>query len=223
MTYTRYGIYYLPPAGAFADFGASWVGWDVASGQARAQFDTPNLDRVTTAPRKYGFHATLKPPFRLAEGTSGDDLTDAVATLARTTAPAMSDGLELSALGRFLALTPFGDVAGIQRVAAACVTTLDPFRAAASEQELAKRRAAGLSAAQEAMLLAWGYPYVLDAFRFHITLTDRLPKPEIDLWRGAVAAHLPDMPRPFVLDAICLVAERPDGQFEQVGRYTLDG
>ena len=68
MSFTRYAIYYLPPAGALADFGARWLGWDVRRGAAAVQLDLPGLRDATEAPRKYGFHGTLKPPFRLAEG-----------------------------------------------------------------------------------------------------------------------------------------------------------
>lgn len=223
MTYTRYGIYFLPPPGPLAGFGAAWVGWDVETGQAHPHFDIAGLAGVTTSPRKYGFHATLKPPFRLVEGCDEAGLTAAVAALAQTTPPAAADGLEITALGRFLALTPQGDSSGIGRVASACVTELDAFRAPPSPQELAKRRGPGLTPAQDTMLLRWGYPYVLDAFRFHITLTDRLPKSDIAQWRDRAAAHLPNLPQPFTLNAICLVGERADGQFERIRRFDLLG
>ena len=49
-----------------------------------------------------------------------------------------------------------------------------PFARPPGAAELERRRKAGLSAAQEKMLLRWGYPYVLDEFRFHLTLTGRL-------------------------------------------------
>src|SRR6056297_1726408 len=68
MTYSRFAIYYLPPAGPLAEFGARWLGWDVENGRALRQPDLPGLEGITKAPRKYGFHGTLKPPFRLAQG-----------------------------------------------------------------------------------------------------------------------------------------------------------
>lgn len=223
MTHTRYGIYYLPPPGAFAQFGAAWVGWNVESGRSHAQFDVDGIAGVTKSPRKYGFHATLKPPFRLAEGGDVGQLTSAVETLAKVTPPASTQALTLTRLGRFLALTPVGDASEISRLARACVIEIDTFRAPAAPQELVKRRAAGLNAQQDQMLLRWGYPYVLDAFRFHITLTDRLPKADIDHWSDAVSALLPALPAPFVIDAICLVGERPDQQFELIERFALAG
>ena len=223
MSFTRFSIYYLPPDGALADFGAEWLGWDVARGRSVAQPALPGLDDVTTTPRKYGFHGTLKPPFRLAERRKPDDLAKATATLAAACAPARCEGLHLGRLGRFLALTPVGDTAGIARVAATVVRDLDEFRAPASDAELARRREAGLSPEQEALLAAWGYPYVMGQFRFHLTLTGRLPEAQMQQWCGAVTDHLPALPAPFVMDQIALVGERADGRFELVQRYALTG
>lgn len=223
MSYTRFAIYYLPPEGAFAEFGAAWLGWDALAGRPARQPAVPGLDDITMTPRKYGFHGTLKPPFRLADGTDEDGLKAAVAAMAVACAAARSDALAVSRLGRFLALTPVGDATGIARVAAACVTELDSFRAPPDAAELERRRKARLTDRQEALLMRWGYPYVLEEFRFHMTLTGRLPEAAIDLWTDIVQARMPDPPAPFVLDAVALVGEREDGHFELVQRYTLAG
>ena len=228
MSYTRFAIYYTPPRGALADFGAWWLGWDVRTGGEvdRQAGDRPvpeGLDAVTETPRKYGFHGTLKPPFRLAEGTDPDGLAAAVADLAARTARAEADGLRLQRIGSFLALVPDGPEGEIARVAAACVTELDRFRAPAGGAELTRRRAAGLSPRQEEMLQAWGYPYVLEEFHFHLTLTGRLKGAERTHWQQVATTALPPLPRPFALDAITLVGERADGRFEEVARYPLKG
>lgn len=206
-----------------ADFGASWLGWDVVHGQLTRQPDLPDLRDITMTPRKYGFHGTLKPPFRLKEGRTVADLDKAVAELAASLAPAVCDGLALTSLGRFLALTPQGDTETLQRVAAACVSALDGFRAAASDAELARRRASGLTARQDALLVQWGYPYVMEEFRFHLTLSGQLPEPEITTWSGTVQKFLPKLPAPFILDQIALCGEREDGHFEMLHCYTLAG
>ena len=223
MSFTRYAIYYLPPAGALADFGARWLGWDVRRGAAAVQLDLPGLRDATEAPRKYGFHGTLKPPFRLAEGQDFDALRDAVAALAATLASARCGGLALVPLGRFLALVPEGDAEGIGRVAAACVRDLDGFRAPPSDAELARRRAAQLSPRQEAHLSRWGYPYVMEDFRFHLTLTGRLPRADIGAWTDTLRQHLPPLPAPFVLDRIALVGERTEGGFALIEDHALTG
>ena len=223
MSYTRFAIYYLPPEGALADFGASWLGWDVVRGVEAAQPDLPGLHDITMTPRKYGFHATLKPPFRLKDGYALGDLTATASDMAARLAPALCDGLDLTALGRFLALTPRGDADALQRVAETCVRDLDTFRAPASEAELERRRKAGLSPRQEVLLAQWGYPYVMEEFRFHMTLTCRLPKDRIDGWAGIAQRHLPALPTPFVIDQVALCGERADGRFELIHRYTLAG
>ncbi len=178
---------------------------------------------MTVTPRKYGFHGTLKPPFRLADGATFEELKTAVAELAQDTCPAQAAGLELSALGRFLALTPTGDMTDLSRVAGACVRNLDQFRAPASQAELDRRRQSGLTPRQEAHLLDWGYPYVFDDFKFHLTLTGRLPAEDVSHWRQTVLTQLPDLPTPFEIADIALCGEREDGFFELIHRYALSG
>ncbi|OSQ51723.1 DUF1045 domain-containing protein [Marivita geojedonensis] len=223
MSFTRFAVYYLPPEGALAGFGASWLGWDCVAARTAVFLMVPGLDEVTSTPRKYGFHGTLKPPFRLAEGTDLSGLQEAVARMAAACASAQCDGLALTALGRFLALTPRGDTSGPGRIAATCVEALDAFRAPPSQAELERRRRARLSERQQMLLHRWGYPYVMEEFRFHMTLTGRLPVDEIDHWMEIATAHLPPLPAPFVMDEVALVGEREDGQFELIQRYALTG
>lgn len=227
MVYRRYGVYYAPPPGPLATFGASWLGWDMEGGKPVAHPDIPGLplpiEEITETPRKYGFHATLKPPFRLAEGRTEAELVEAVATLGgRTFHPVMGLALQVSQLGRFIALTAQGNTAQLGGLAAMCVETLDGFRAPPTEAELAKRRASGLSHSQEMMLLNWGYPYVMDEFRFHMTLTGKLPKSVLSATHAALetalAAVLSD---PFMIDTICLVGEDNLGRFHLMHRHTL--
>lgn len=223
MSYTRFAVYYIPPQGPVADFGAAWLGWDVLTGSDVSQFDVPGLADVTKTPRKYGFHGTLKPPFRLKDGETAGGLAAAMGAMARTLPPARCERLKLAALGRFLALVPEGSVDTLRRVAEACVRDLDGFRAPASDEELARRRSSRLSARQDALLTRWGYPFVFDEFRFHMTLTGRLPENALPAWTSTVQRYLPDLPTPFAVDQIALCGEREDGRFELLQRYTLSG
>lgn len=172
----RYGIYYAPPdEHPLWGLGCQWLGRDPISGDAITQppIDGHDLATITATPRRYGFHATLKPPFRLADGGGEDELLEAVAALAANTV-AFDIDLRLAPLHGFLALRPAVPCQAMEELAATCVKTLDHFRAPATEPELAKRRAAGLNPDQEALLLRWGYPFVLDQYRFHLTLSERL-------------------------------------------------
>lgn len=227
MTFTRYAIYFAPPAKAeWSQFAAQWLGWDMERGCRLTQPEISGLDleAITEVPRKYGLHATLKPPMRLAPGTCLDALQEACTALAAHQPPVTLDGLHLARLGRFLALRVTGDETALGHLAAACVQDLDAFRAPAPMAELEKRRGAGLTPAQEQNLLAWGYPYVLDQFRFHITLSGRLPKADLPAVETALETHLvPLLPRPFEIRDLALVGEDAAGRFHMIHRYALTG
>ncbi|MGB0958985.1 MAG: DUF1045 domain-containing protein [Halocynthiibacter sp.] len=221
MSYTRFAIYYIPPEGSLATFGAKWLGWDVITGTNDDSLNIPELDDTTMTPRKYGFHGTLKPPFRLADGYQVEDLTQAISAMAKRLSRVRCDGLGLSQIGHFLALTPTGDLQPLSNLARACVVDLDMFRRPADATEIERRRASGLSARQDANLLQWGYPYVLEDFKFHLTLTGRLKLGEMSKWKATVAEHMPALLYPFDITSVALVGERPDGRFELIQRYDL--
>jgi putative phosphonate metabolism protein len=226
MDFTRYAVYFTPPPGDLADFGAAWLGWDGVRGQAVAHPEVPGLPapvaEITETPRKYGLHATIKPPFHLAEGQGEAALVDAFARFCAGQAPVTLEGLQIAALGRFLALVPMGDQAGLNDLAARAVAAFEPFRAPLTEAQLARRRAGGLTPEQDALLLRWGYPYVMQAFRFHITLTGKRPKAELAGVKAALEARLgPLVLRPFVIDALSLVGEDRQGRFHLIHRHTL--
>jgi len=225
--YARFAVY-LAPRGALAAFGAAWLGWDIETGQTPVAPDIPDLplprEEITATPRKYGFHATIKPPFRLAEGRNEAQLTQAFSTFCAAQNPVTVDTLELAQLGRFLALVPVGDTTTLNALAANTVRALDMFRAPPTEAELTKRRAAGLTPAQDALLLEWGYPSVLNAFRCHFTLTGKLPKAQAAQTHAALAPHImPLVPKPFPITTLSLCGEGPGGQFHLLHRATLSG
>ncbi|KRS15130.1 DUF1045 domain-containing protein [Roseovarius indicus] len=226
MSYKRYAVYYTPSDEGFAHFGAEWLGWDIARGEPVDQPEIPDLPaplpELTETPRPYGFHGTIKPPFRLAEDKSESDLFEAFDRLCTQMPPATLDGLELAAMGRFLALVVRGDTTQLQGIAAMAVETLDSFRAPPTDAELEKRRAAGLTDRQEALLQRWGYPYVMEDFRFHMTLSSKLPKDQLDAVRAILAQRLHgQIPQPFVFDGLSLVGEAEDGHFHLIQRHTF--
>lgn len=224
----RYAVYYAPRPGAFAERAAHWLGWDPVAGAALPQPDLPGLPRpladLTAEPRKYGFHGTLRAPFRLAEGLGHGDVHRGLAALAACLAPVELAGLRLENLHGFLALVPEGDAAALQDLAARVVEGSDPLRATLTEAEIARRRPDRLSPRQRVLLDRWGYPYVMEEFRFHLTLTGTLPPEEADLLAPLVQAHFaPVLPRPFRIEDLCLFGEDAAGRFHLLHRYTLSG
>ncbi len=224
--FKRYAVYYLPPEGPLARFGAGWLGWDVAGGCPAAPPQEVTVDPrpLTETPRKYGFHATIKPPFRLAQGAEPAALCAAFAAFCAAQPPVTLQALEVARLGRFLALVPTGDAAALNAMAAAAVSGLDIYRAPPTTAELARRRQARLSPRQDALLTQWGYPYVKDQFRFHMTLTSKLPKVEAVALEEVLTTHLtPLLPTRFQIDSLSLVGEDSDGLFHEVRRCRLAG
>lgn len=228
MRFRRWAVYHAPQPGALADFGAAWLGWDIARGEVPPPIDIPNLprsrDELTVDPGRYGFHATLKPPFLPAPGVEADDIGLAVEELAARLAPVRIRTLSLSRMGRFLALTAPRDEEALSALAERCVVDLDHLRAAPSGTELARRRAAGLSARQDELLIRWGYPYVLDQFRFHMTLTGKLEPGETEAVENALTGALASLASASCdLENLVLVGEAEDGMFRENRRYALSG
>lgn len=175
----RYALYYVPdPASALWRFGSQVVGYDAAAGESfppKAPDGEPDWLSLTEEPRRYGFHATLKAPFELAEEESEASLIVAMESYAASTAPALLDGLEVSQIGAFCALTPLGDATAINSLASDIVRAFERFRAPLSEASRMRRLQAPLTARQIEYLDRFGYPYVHEEFRFHMTLTGPLP------------------------------------------------
>ena len=227
----RYAIYFAPPSdSALAELGANWLGRDCAGGRERAQPEvdglTPaRLAEITASPRHYGFHATLKPPFALANGRGETELVAAVRRFAGSRAPFAAPRLKIAALSGFTALVLSAPCPEMQNLAGACVRDFDGFRAPAGAAELARRRAAGLSPRQEALLRAWGYPYVMQEFRFHMTLTQRLSEADRELVMTALeplAAIITETP--LEVDGITVFRQPDrDSPFGMLDRYPFTG
>ncbi len=224
----RYAAYYTPPPGAFADLAGAWLGWDADRGAEPARPDVAGLPRdadgITAMPRKYGFHGTLKAPFRLARHKTGAELADACAALAMRLRPVVFPGLDFAVIGGFLALVPEGDPAPLDALASVVVADLDGFRAPPAPEEIARRTPERLSGRQRALLDRWGYPYVMEEFRFHLTLTGDFSPDEARMTALALRPVLgPVLPRPFAVGAISLCGEMPGGRFRVLHRYALTG
>jgi 2'-5' RNA ligase len=130
---------------------------------------------LTADPRRYGFHATLKAPFELAASVTERDLLEVAAEFATQTKAFTVPELVLGQLGQFFALVPGLLYQPLQDFAWRVVKTFEPFRAPLSDHDIARRKPESLTEPERVNLLRWGYPYVNDEFRFHMTLTGRVP------------------------------------------------
>ena len=227
--YPRYAIYYAPEHGSDLDrFGARLLGYDAFDGEELPFPDgilqaAPDWGNVTADPRKYGFHATLKAPMSLALGKSEAGLLDACAAFASTprTIPVIRPAV--GSISGFIAVAPAEPPLELIQLAADCVSEFDSLRAPLTEADRARRNPSQLTPVQREHLERWGYPYVMDDFRFHMTLTGRLGSER----RGPLLAMLTERfsavgLKKLAIDAIALFRQdKADSRLRIVRRYVL--
>jgi putative phosphonate metabolism protein len=221
----RYAIYLAPESDTEVwRFGTSWLGRDPETG--RTETETLGLPAalhaaITATPARYGFHATLKPPFRLAAGFTVDALHDALDRFTEQRAAFDAPPVVLSELHGFLALVPDGDSPALEELAAACVRGFDEFRAPPSEAEIAHRNPAALTPGQRENLTNWGYPYVMRDFRCHMTLTGRLSETDMTTVRPVLEAATQRLcAEPLTVRSVALYHEpSPGADFHMVRRF----
>jgi putative phosphonate metabolism protein len=209
----RVALYWAPETDdPLHGLASRWLGRDAATGEALRQPEVERVDlaEITADPSGYGFHATLKPPFRLRGGYA--DMRAATAALCARVAPFDLPPLAVRDLKGFLALRETAPCMPLQALCDAAVEALDPFRAPPDEAEIARRRRSGLTPAQDALLMRWGYPYVFGEFFFHLTLTRRLAPAERAAVLPAVTAFLGDAPaRSRRVVSVCLFTQNEPG------------
>lgn len=225
----RFAVYYAPDVTDLLwDRACVWLGRDAATGLPHdgtvAGIDRTRLLNLTQSAGRYGFHATIKPPMALAPGASESDLRDAMATVAAELAPVNLGRLRIASLDGFLALVP-EDNPALQDLAANVVEAFEPFRAPLSIRDRDARAARGLTPRQEELLDAYGYPYVFDEFRFHMTLTDRLdPSDYDDVLQAAHTWFGPVLDEDVVLDRLTLFHEGENKlPFRRLADFKLRG
>ncbi len=225
----RYAIYYAPQSGSALDrFGAHLLGYDACGGEELPFPDgvarlVPDWRELTQDPRKYGFHATLKAPILLADGRTETELLAACESFAGTARPLPVIAPVVNAIGDFIAIVPAGHSAELEALAAHCVREFDGFRAPLTAEDRARRNPSKLTPQQCDYLDRWGYPYVMEEFRFHMTLTGRLPAER----RSAIVAMLRERfaaleMTSLAIDRIALF--RQDGasaRFKVIGHWPL--
>ncbi len=227
--YPRYAIYYAPePASVLDRFGAALLGYDAADGEdlpfpADVIEAVPNWHELTGDPRKYGFHATLKAPFSLAPDKTEADLFAACAAFAATPRVIPVIRPVVDSISGFIAVIAAEPPADLIQLAADCVREFDVLRAPLTEADRARRNPSQLTAAQCEYLDRWGYPYVMEQFRFHMTLTGRLDserrEPVLAMLRSRFASLGLEN---FAIDRIAAFRQHdPASRFRIVGQWEL--
>jgi putative phosphonate metabolism protein len=217
----RYAIYFVPAAqSALYRFGSALLGYDCYTGKEIGFPDAlpipePAWRELTQEPRRYGFHATLKAPFRLADGVDETELIVAFDAFCRSKAVAAAFTPVVATIEGFIAIVPSGAEPTVDGLAAACVTGFDRFRAPLNAHDRARRPAAGLAERQAQNLERWGYPYVFEDFRLHLTLTGRLPAERQAAVLSSLRESFSALPgAPIRIDRIALLRQdRPDARF----------
>jgi putative phosphonate metabolism protein len=178
--FPRYAIYYaVPPGYALDRFGAELLGYDAWTGgdlpfPEDVLRTVPDWQTLSADPRKYGFHATLKAPLPLADGKTESELLAACADFADIPRPIPVIRPVVGSISGFIAVTPAERSSELEALAAECVSAFDRFRAPLTPEERRRRNRLNLTLRQRDHLERWGYPYVMEEFRFHMTLTGRL-------------------------------------------------
>lgn len=178
--FPRYAIYYASAPGSDIErFGAHLIGYDALSGADLPFPDSivqsvPDWRELTQDPRKYGFHATLKAPISLARGKTESGLLAACEAFAGSPRPIPVIRPVVNSISGFIAVVPAEPSDELERLAADCTREFDSFRAPLTPEDRARRNPSALTPRQCDHLDRWGYPYVMEDFRFHMTLTGRL-------------------------------------------------
>jgi putative phosphonate metabolism protein len=227
--FPRYAIYYAAERGSTLDrFGTQLLGYDAWTGEDLPFPDgiteaVPDWREVTSDPRKYGFHATLKAPFALAPGRTEAELVAACAAFAGEPRAIPRFKPVVDSISGFIAVIPVERSLPLEQLAADCVTAFDPFRAALTMRDRARRNPEKLTERQRDYLDRWGYPYVMEEFRFHMTLTGRLDAARrsgvINMLRERFAATGLDA---IAVDRIAVFRQDdPEARFRIIGDWAL--
>ena len=206
----RYAIYFTPPADdPLTKTAGRWLGRDAFSS---VEHDAHAFSEMTEEPRRYGFHATLKAPFELSEKRRENDLLTAFREFSTTRQSFDIPKLVVGSLGPFFALVPDTIHQPLQDFAADIVDYFDPFRAPLSESDIARRRPQHLSDSQRQNLSLWGYPHVMDDFRFHMTLTGPVEEAASATMRDRLESEFADfIDRPLTISGLALFVEEQRG------------
>lgn len=217
-TALRYAVYFTPAeTDPLTRDAARWLGRDAFSGDeyslpAVTGIEPEELAALTADPRRYGFHATLKAPFTLASGATETELVATFEAFCASRKAVSIPRVVLGQIGDFFAIVPDQVYPGLQSFAGDVVRAFEPFRAPLNADDIARRKPEKLGDAERCNLDGWGYPYVFDEFRFHMTLTGRVPAALQENFRAALQARFAGhVDRPLSISGLALFREETRG------------
>lgn len=225
----RYAIYFTPRQDEpLARIAANWLGRDPFGTATRpveavGELSSAEVAFHTASARRYGFHATLKAPFRLASNETEAALRAALDDFALATPVVTIPRLVVSQIDGFFALVPEGPLPALNRFADDVVRDFDRFRAPLTEAEIERRSPDSLKPDEFRNLCQWGYPYVFETFRFHMTLSGRASLQESPRLRAAIDSLFAQvLQRPVPVDALTLFVEtEPGAPFMVLSHHAL--
>lgn len=209
----------LSPSSELWKTGVHWLGMEPFSGEIIDQpvllgIDADRLWELTRSARRLGFHAPVKPFFRLACGVDEEQLCGLLNIFSLKHHSFVLSSLTLRAQENKFFLEPDTYPSSLLSLAADCIRTFDPYGAAPKPSESARLKAAVLSPQEKQNLELWGYPYVFNQYRFRLFLTSRITDAaEKEVMYSALARIFVTVSAsPLKVDALCLFVEAGSGQ-----------
>ena len=234
--YKRVAIYFLPKKNSsLENFGKNLLGRDINKKKkislTRRQkyfinrgftyFD--ELKDYFEQPAKYGFHATLKAPFRLKRNVKTKNFYDVISHIAAQHSRFKIKGLKIVYSKKFTFITSRKPNKLLRNLENDLVKHLDTFRAELNKTEIKKRIPDSLTFKQNKYLKEWGYPFVFDQFKFHMTLMNQnnnklsnKQKLELEKLIYKISNNVIEF------NEISLLGENKNGHFEEIKRFKLN-
>lgn len=234
--YKRVAIYFLPKKNSsLENFGKNLLGRDINKKKkislTRRQkyfinrgftyFD--ELKDYCEEPAKYGFHATLKAPFRLKRNVKTKNFYDVISHIAAQHSRFKIKGLKIVYSKKFTFITSRKPNKLLINLENDLVKHLDTFRAELNKTEIKKRIPDSLTFKQNKYLKEWGYPFVFDQFKFHMTLMNQnnnklsnKQKLELEKLIYKISNNVIEF------NEISLLGENKNGHFEEIKRFKLN-
>ena len=233
--YSRYAIYYAPPKeSSLEEFGRYWFGWDplnakLINNKHRINYlnrfgikNLINIDKNVLIPKKYGFHGTLIPPFKLNKNYSTNTLFKKTEDIAKKFKKFKFYKFKLKKINNFYAFVQNKKNNNINKLSNRLVRELFKFRSPLTKKEIDRRNPSKLSKLQLNILYKWGYPYIMSEFNFHMTLASEVTGNKLYFELKKIEKN-----KEIILneinnfDKIYIFGENQKGMFENLENFSL--